>query len=153
MPLTLCLAGPAGCGKSTLLMQAANWCADAGWVVLYIPRGESNASSVLSYTKIFTAYTIINSSTYYAYDHKTNTYVQPVYSQRILQRFAYASGQQLNKITLQKQVQLDRRGVRPEGSPLLELIEIGAKDTALAPSVLSHVLEQLGLQTELVIPC
>ena len=35
----LALVGPAGCGKSTLLLQATEWAARSGWVVIYIPQG------------------------------------------------------------------------------------------------------------------
>lgn len=102
---------------------------------------------------IFVAHTILDSSTYYAYDSKTNTYVQPVYSQRLLHRFVQASAEQLQKIKLQTDIQLERRGTRAAGTSLFELAEIGAKETPLAPAILSHVLEQLSMQKELVGSC
>ncbi|KAH9992708.1 mitochondrial ribosomal death-associated protein 3-domain-containing protein [Russula compacta] len=114
------LSGSAGCGKSFLLIQGVEYAASAGWVVMYIPRAIS----------------LVNSSTPYSYDLRTQTYLQPVFAQQTLERF------RSDKIDLDDGLSL------PQGTPLLKLIDIGLKDQTFAPTVLAALLEALGKQTK-----
>ncbi|THH20466.1 hypothetical protein EW146_g917 [Bondarzewia mesenterica] len=56
--------GSSGCGKSFLLLQGVQYAKSMNWIVLYIPR----------------AINLVNSTSTYTYDLRTQTYLQPVFA-------------------------------------------------------------------------
>ncbi|KAH7910195.1 mitochondrial ribosomal death-associated protein 3-domain-containing protein [Hygrophoropsis aurantiaca] len=126
----LVFTGTPGCGKSFLLLQALQYCLSSDWLVFYIPR----------------AINLVNSTTTYAYDMRTQTYLQPVFAFQTLQRFLTVNEAKLTSLFSQQEVELERRPALPVGTPLIDLINVGIRDQTLAPSVLSALLEELGRQ-------
>jgi len=126
------LTGASGCGKSYLLLQAATHLAANGWIVLYIPR----------------AHKLVDSSTSYQYDPKTQTYLQPVVTHQILRRFQLANAKALEALTLQEDITFDKRKPIPAGTSLKEAIEFGLRDQSLSPTILSSVFEELEAQDQ-----
>jgi len=100
-------AGRSGCGKSFLLLQAVQYCASQKWIVIYIPR----------------AVNIINSTTPYTYDIRTQTYLQPAAAFQILQRMLTVNNETLSSVRLQENLMLERQEV-PAGTSLTDLIGI-----------------------------
>src|ERR1700722_12740919 len=147
------IAGSSGCGKSFLLQQAADYCTSKDWIVLYVPRGESldrehNMSSPHGFMHQ-SAVQLVNSTTTYTYDPRTRTYLQPTSSHRNLKRFLSVNTPPLGSLRTQEEVPLDNKnGPVPRGTSLAELINVGLKDQALAPTILSTLLEELGKQTQ-----
>lgn len=91
---------------------------------------------------------MVNSTSLYTYDLRTQTYLQPAYAYQTLQRFLTVNEAALNSLTTQREILLDKRPTSvPAGTPIPELINIGKRDSSLAPTVLSAVLEELGQQT------
>ncbi|KAI0255675.1 mitochondrial ribosomal death-associated protein 3-domain-containing protein [Lactifluus subvellereus] len=127
------LSGSAGSGKSFLLIQGVEYAASAGWLVMYIPR----------------AINLVNSSTPYSYDLRTQTYLQPVFAQQTLQRFRTVNQHALSSLAAEDKIDLDDGLSLPQGTPLLTLIDVGLKDLISAPIVLAALLEALGKQTKI----
>ncbi|KAH9975748.1 mitochondrial ribosomal death-associated protein 3-domain-containing protein [Lactifluus volemus] len=127
------LSGSAGNGKSFLLLQGVEYAASAGWLVMYIPRCIS----------------LVNSSTPYSYDLRTQTYLQPVFAQQTLQRFRTANQHALSLLSAEDKIDLPDCLSLPRGTPLLKLIDVGLKDQTSAPIVLTALLEALGKQTKI----
>ncbi|EPQ56717.1 hypothetical protein GLOTRDRAFT_138372 [Gloeophyllum trabeum ATCC 11539] len=127
----LVMTGSRGCGKSFLLLQAVEYAVRSGWMVLYIPRAIS----------------LVNSTTTYTYDLRTQTYLQPEFAFQTLQRFRTVNAEKLQHLHTSQDIPLDRRSSLPAGSGLVDLIEIGTRDVYLAPTVLSALMEELGKQT------
>ncbi|EIN09639.1 hypothetical protein PUNSTDRAFT_51852 [Punctularia strigosozonata HHB-11173 SS5] len=127
------LTGEPGCGKSYTLLQALEHCFANGWIVLYFPR----------------AINMVNSTSPYVYDLRTQTYVQPAFAFQTLQRFLTVNSAALEELKTQLEVTLDRRPAPvPAGTSLASLISIGTKDPSMAPSVLTAVLDELGKQKD-----
>ncbi|KAI0045817.1 hypothetical protein FA95DRAFT_1560786 [Auriscalpium vulgare] len=124
------LAGTRGSGKSYLLLQAVEYAASAGWMVLYIPR----------------AINLVNSTSAYTYDPRTQTYQQPVFAYQTLQRFLTVNATALGKLSISSPVEIERRETLPVGTPLKDLIDVGLKDQSVAPTVLEALLAELGRQ-------
>jgi small subunit ribosomal protein S29 len=93
---------------------------------------------------------LVNSSTPYSYDLHTRTYVQPIFAQQTLQRFRTVNEHALGSLVAEQQIDLQGSSSLPEGTPLLNLIDVGLKDQTFAPTVLSKLLEALGKQTRCV---
>ncbi|KAH9967455.1 mitochondrial ribosomal death-associated protein 3-domain-containing protein, partial [Russula dissimulans] len=127
------LSGSVGCGKSYLLIQGVEYAASAGWLVMYIPR----------------AINIVNSSTPYSYDLRTQTYLQPVFAQQTLQRFRTVNEHALSSLVTEDKIDLEDGLSLPQGTPLLKLIDVGLKDQTFAPAALAALLESLGKQTKI----
>ncbi|KDR70846.1 hypothetical protein GALMADRAFT_810886 [Galerina marginata CBS 339.88] len=127
------LTGHAGCGKSFLLLQAVEHCARDGWVVIYVPR----------------AINLVNSTTPYIYDLRTQTYLQPAFSFQTLQRMLTVNQKALSNIPLVEDLVLDKQTV-PKGTPLTRVIEIAmaerARTMAQSPLVLDAVMRSLDQQ-------
>ncbi|KAI0918027.1 hypothetical protein AcW1_007009 [Taiwanofungus camphoratus] len=126
----LILTGPSGCGKSVLLLQAVEYCVLSNWIVLYIPRAIS----------------LVNSSTSFVYDDRTQTYLQPDYSFELLRRFLSVNSAALQTLTTQDELILEERSV-PAGVTLAELVNAGLEDRASAPAVLSAFMSELSRQS------
>ena len=88
----------------------------------------------------------MNSSTAYSYDLRTQTYLQPVFAQQTLERFRYVNEHAVNSLVAEDKIELGDSSL-PQGTSLLKLIDVGLKDLASAPAVLSALLEALGKQT------
>ena len=88
----------------------------------------------------------MNSSTPYSYDLRTQTYLQPIFAQQTLERFRCVNEHALNSLVAEDKIELDGSSL-PQGTPLFKLIDVGLKDRASAPAVLSALLEALGKQT------
>ncbi|KII91252.1 hypothetical protein PLICRDRAFT_156202 [Plicaturopsis crispa FD-325 SS-3] len=125
------ITGIPGSGKSTLLLQSVEYCVAKGWVVLYIPRAIS----------------LVDATQPFSYDPRTQTYVQPRFSQQTLKRFLDVNASALNSLKTTTDILLDRRPTVPAGTSLAELIGVGIRDLAIAPVILSAALEELGKQT------
>lgn len=89
----------------------------------------------------------MNSSTPYSYDLRTRTYLQPIFSQQTLQRFRTVNEHTLGSLVTEEKIEVHDGLSLPEGTPLLNLIDVGLKDQTLAPTVLTALLEVLGKQT------
>ncbi|KAI0314593.1 mitochondrial ribosomal death-associated protein 3-domain-containing protein [Amylostereum chailletii] len=126
------LAGDAGSGKSYLLLQAVEYAASSNWIVMYFPR----------------AVNLVNSSTNYSYDLRTQTYLQPVFAYQTLQRFLTVNAHAISSLRTQAETAVEQGPPVPAGTSLADLIEVGLKDKSLAPSVLTALMAELGKQTE-----
>ncbi|KAI5124226.1 hypothetical protein M0805_005076 [Coniferiporia weirii] len=124
------MTGSSGCGKSYLMLQAVTYCAVNDWIVLYIPR----------------AHKLVDSSTSYFYDPRTRTYLQPVASNQILQRFSTVNKKIFDKLKISEEIVFEKRKPIPADTPLRDLIKIAASEQHLAPMILSIVLEEVGKQ-------
>jgi small subunit ribosomal protein S29 len=93
------------------------------------------------------AINLVNSSTPYSYDLRTQTYLQPVFAQQTLQRFRSVNEHALSSLVAEDKIELDAGLLLPEGTPLLKLIDVGLKERTSAPAVLVALLEALGKQT------
>jgi len=100
---------------------------------------------LLAFDKRNAAVQTVNSTTQHTYDIRTQTYVQPDHALQTLQRFQSTNAKLLKELTTIKSFQLERREI-PSGTPLNDLINIGIKESALAPLILSTVFGELGLQ-------
>ncbi|KIJ55267.1 hypothetical protein M422DRAFT_23875 [Sphaerobolus stellatus SS14] len=127
------MTGPSGCGKSFTLLQTVDYALSSGWIVLYVPRTIS----------------MLNSSTNYRYDLRTQLYQQPDYSQNILKRLLDVNAEQLKGLKVIRRIRMMRlKNAFTTGTSLTHLIQAGSKDASIAPDVLSVVMEQLAAQTE-----
>ncbi|KAF8623781.1 hypothetical protein AX15_006191 [Amanita polypyramis BW_CC] len=125
------LTGRPGAGKSCLLLQAVEYCVHSNWVVVYIPR----------------AVNLVNSTTPYAYDLRTQTYLQPQFAFQTLQRTLSVNNNLLSTLHTTKKLVFEKREL-PVGSSLTDLIAVGLKDTSAAPAVLDAFMTELSQQTK-----
>lgn len=103
-------------------------------------------SLILRFTSA-TAINLVNSSTPYTYDARSRTYLQPIFSFEVLQRFLQVNATALRELKTTKAFEAGRRTL-PEGSPLSDLVNIGIRDQVQAPYVLSTVLAEISKQTK-----
>ena len=89
----------------------------------------------------------MNSSTPYSYDLHTRTYLQPIFAQQTLDRFRAVNKHALGSLVTEEKIDLQDGLSLPQGTPLLNLINVGIKDQTFAPTVLAKLLEALGKQT------
>ncbi|KAK2459245.1 hypothetical protein APHAL10511_008722 [Amanita phalloides] len=127
----LVLTGRSGAGKSCVLLQAVEYCAQSNWVVIYIPRGVN----------------LVNSTTPYAYDLRTRTYLQPQFAFQTLQRTLSVNQHLLSSLQTSKKHVFEKREL-PVGSSIVDLIGIGIKDALSAPFILDALVNELGQQTK-----
>ncbi|KAI0831871.1 mitochondrial ribosomal death-associated protein 3-domain-containing protein [Trametes gibbosa] len=125
------LTGKSGCGKSYLLLQAVQYSLQKEWINLYIPR----------------AINLVNSSSPFVYDARTQTYNQPFFAQQLLKRFVDVNEALIRSLTVQGSYPLEERAVSI-GAPLADLINIGVEMQSVAPVVLSALLDELAKQTK-----
>lgn len=141
-------AGEQGTGKSFTLLQAVQYCISRNWIVIYIPRGGHFYLSILISILISAlAISLVNSSTQYIYDPRTQTYLQPTMAFQLLQRFLTVNRSALNGLTIRNDLELEKRPTVPAGTPLADLIGVGLRDHSVAPTILSTLLSVLGKQT------
>jgi small subunit ribosomal protein S29 len=115
---------------------------------MYIPRGASDWSCMRRCTKSPSAIKLVNSSTPYSYDLRTQTYLQPIFAQQTLERFRTVNQHGLSSLATEDKIDLHDHLTLPQGTPLLNLIDVGLQDQAFAPTVLAALLEALGKQTK-----
>ncbi|KAF9442411.1 hypothetical protein P691DRAFT_810684 [Macrolepiota fuliginosa MF-IS2] len=127
----LVLSGKSGCGKSYLLVQAVEHCAASGWVVLYIPR----------------AVNLVNSTTPYTYDIRTQTFLQPESSYQILHRVKEANKKVFQELKTQNALVVDGWKTVPAGTTLSELVDLPREEVGRAPVVLDWLMKELEGQT------
>ncbi|KAJ3526093.1 hypothetical protein NMY22_g10309 [Coprinellus aureogranulatus] len=129
------LHGRAGAGKSCALHQAVQYAQAEGWVVVYVPR----------------AVTLVNSTNSYIYDIRTQTYLQPNASYRLLNHIHAANAPLLSKIPLKNSFVSEKLTVEAvEGKTLVDLAQAGLKDKSQqsAPLVLDALLKGLEEQKD-----
>ncbi|RXW16060.1 hypothetical protein EST38_g9796 [Candolleomyces aberdarensis] len=134
------LTGRAGCGKSFLLHQAVQYAKSEGWIVLYIPRAK----------------TLINSTTTYTYDLRTQTYLQPQASYRIVEKLLTVNSDALSTLTLSAPFTLggdqdkSKLQVFKEGTKLSEVAQACVKDKSYqsACGTLEVLMRELEGQTK-----
>lgn len=125
------LSGRAGCGKSFLMLQLVEHCVMNDWIVIYIPR----------------AVKLVDSTTPYEYDLRTQTYLQPAFSFQTLRRLQAANHTKLSALTTQKKHVFEKREV-PLGTNLTDLIGVAMKEPSLAALILETVMSELSTQTK-----
>ncbi|KAF9480354.1 hypothetical protein BDN70DRAFT_618401 [Pholiota conissans] len=127
--------GRPGCGKSFLLFQAVEQCLQQKWIVVYVPR----------------AVDLVNSTTSYAYDIRTQTYLQPWYSYQTLLRMLTVNKDLLKNILLREDLVLEKSTL-PKGTPLTIVIETALaekqRSVAQAPLYLDAVMKTLEGQNQ-----
>ncbi|KAF4610525.1 hypothetical protein D9613_006518 [Agrocybe pediades] len=131
----LVMTGRAGCGKSFLMLQAVEHCVRDEWIVIYIPR----------------AINLVNSTTPYAYDIRTQTYLQPAYSFQTLQRMLTVNKAKLAEIPLVEDLVLEKQTLT-KGTKLTKVIEFAiaerARTVGQSPAILDAVMRSLDVQTD-----
>ncbi|KAF9529627.1 mitochondrial ribosomal death-associated protein 3-domain-containing protein [Crepidotus variabilis] len=131
------LTGKPGSGKSFLLLQTVEHAIQNGWAVIYIPRGVD----------------LVNSTTNYAYDIRTQIYVQSTFSFQTLQRMSTVNKAIFENITLQKEIVLEKQTI-PAGTNLVQAIEVAIQErkksgsVASSPAILDAVMRALDTQTD-----
>ena len=128
-------AGRSGCGKSFLLLQLVQHCASEKWIVIYIPRAVS----------------LVNSTTAYTYDIRTQTYLQPVYAFQLIQRILKVNSELLNTVLLEEDLVLEKETFTA-GKSLSQLLGFAvrakARKIVQSPLVLETVMKTLEKQTQ-----
>ncbi|KAI0718085.1 mitochondrial ribosomal death-associated protein 3-domain-containing protein [Cerioporus squamosus] len=127
----LVFTGKPGCGKSYLLLQAVQYAVQKDWITLYIPR----------------AINLVNSSTPYVYDPRTQTYGQPAFAQQLLKRFADVNEALIKDMKVQGSYPFEERTI-DSTSALTDLINLGLEYSHQAPTVLSTLFAELAQQTK-----
>lgn len=144
-----CLAGKSGCGKSYVLLQAVQYSIQKEWISLYIPRGASSCyiRPVSLRTSSCLAINLVNSSTPYAYDPRTQTYGQPAFAQQLLKRFVDVNEALIQGMKVQGTYPFEERTI-DSASSLMDLINLGLEVQSQAPTVLNALLTELSQQTK-----
>jgi len=96
----------------------------------------------------FAAINLVNSTTTYAYDPRTRLYQQATFAYQTLQRFLTVNSYRLDQLKTTVDVELERRATIPAGTMLSDLVRAGIKERALAPTILTALMEELQKQTE-----
>ena len=117
--------------------------------MVYIPRGESTISSLFFISTAFAAVNLVNSTTSYVYDLRTQTYLQPAFAYQTLQKILTVNPTALASLQTQQELILEKKALGA-GSSLSELINIGLKEQALAPIILDTLMTELAEQTKYV---
>ncbi|CAG7847120.1 SubName: Full=Uncharacterized protein {ECO:0000313/EMBL:CCA69094.1} [Serendipita indica DSM 11827] len=128
------ITGGAGTGKSYLLLQTIIHCVASNWIVLYLPR----------------AIDTVNCTTPYNYEPRTQTFLQPMLSEKLLRQLRDMGHSGLKKLTLTNDFAIDSAppGAPKKGQRLIELIEYGILEVSMAPFVLEQLLAELASQTQ-----
>lgn len=97
---------------------------------------------------LFLANKLVDSTSAYAYDARTQTYLQPFASHQILKRFQAANKDVLESLRLSKEIIFERRRPLTVGTTLKSVIDTTINDHSNAPTILSAVMDELGTQTQ-----
>ncbi|PVG04498.1 hypothetical protein CPB86DRAFT_868449 [Serendipita vermifera] len=128
------ITGASGSGKSYLLLQALSYCIAKEWITLYIPR----------------AIDLINCTTPYNHDPRTQTFLQPVLSAALLRQLRDTEHPGLDKLKISSAFPMENSpgSVPPVGSSLGQIMDYGIREVSVAPFVLEFVLAELATQKE-----
>ncbi|KAI0741258.1 mitochondrial ribosomal death-associated protein 3-domain-containing protein [Daedaleopsis nitida] len=127
----LVFTGKPGCGKSYVLLQAVQYSVQKEWISFYIPR----------------AINLVNSSTPYTYDPRTQTYGQPAFAQQLLKRFVDVNEALIQGMKVQRTYPFEERTIDSTSS-LMDLINLGLEVQQQAPTVINTLLTELSEQTK-----
>ncbi len=103
------------------------------------------------YTVFPAAINLVNSSTPYVYDPRTQTYGQPAFAQQLLKRFADVNEALIKDMKVQGSYPFEERMI-DSTSTLTDLINVGLEYSQQAPTVLNTLLSELAQQTKYVLP-
>jgi hypothetical protein len=103
--------------------------------------------------KSVVAVSLVNSTTTYTYDLRTQTYLQPNFTYQSLQRTLNCNKTILTTLRTQKDHPLERGESVRAGTPLIDLIATGTKDNIHAPAVFSILFSELAKQKRSVMIC
>ncbi|KAJ3519295.1 hypothetical protein NMY22_g13274 [Coprinellus aureogranulatus] len=121
--------------QGNALRQAVQYAQAEGWVVVYVPR----------------AVALVNSTNSYIYDIRTQTYLQPNASYRLLNHIHAANASLLSKIPLKHSFVSEKLTVEAGGGKTLaDLAQAALKDKSQqsAPLVLDALLKELEEQKD-----
>ncbi len=90
---------------------------------------------------------LVNSSTPYAYDARTQTYGQPAFAQQLLRRFVDVNEKLIKNLRVQGSYPFKDVTIGSSSS-LLDLINIGLESQESAPTILSVLFMELSKQEE-----
>lgn len=90
---------------------------------------------------------MVNSSSSYAYDARTQTYGQPAFAQQLLRRFVDVNEAIVRSLATQAAYMFDEREFS-SGAQLMDLINLGLENQNHAPAVLTALLDELAKQTK-----
>lgn len=93
---------------------------------------------------------MVDSSTAYVYDPRTQTYLQPNYSNQILQRAMKVNKKRFDSLKLTEEIVLERIRPIPAGTPLKDIMKVADTDHQHAPTILAALLKELGKQDKFV---
>ena len=91
---------------------------------------------------------LVDSSLQYAYDTRTRTYVQSVYSGRILTLLQDANSERLSALKTTRAYDMEKLDAIPAQTSLSDLINFGLENKPLIPRVFSAVMDELSQQTQ-----
>ena len=90
---------------------------------------------------------LVNSSTPYVYDPRTQTYGQPAFAQQLLKRFVDVNEALIKDMKVQGSYPFEERAIN-SASSLVDLISVGLEFQHQAPSVLNALMTELSQQTK-----
>ena len=137
-----------------MLLQLVEHAIQRNWIVIYIPRGKLRKRNNWSFFNlIWLAVDIVNSTTSFAYDIRTRTYLQPHFSFQTLQRMLTVNKTAFESIYLPNSIVLDKQTI-PAGTNLAKAIGIIVTEknksgsVASSPALLEGVMRTLDTQTK-----
>ncbi len=95
----------------------------------------------------FIAINLVNSSSSYAYDARTQTYGQPAFAQQLLKRFVDVNEAHVRSLATQAAYTFDDGREFSSGAQVMDLINLGLENQNQAPTVLTALLDELAKQT------
>jgi Mitochondrial ribosomal death-associated protein 3 len=104
---------------------------------------------------IYLGIELVNCSAPYNYDPRTQTFLQPTLSATLLRQLKEANHSALETLTLASPFSLEKApsGAPEVGSPLVQLIDYGVRETSVTSFVLDAVLAELASQTRYACVC
>lgn len=93
------------------------------------------------------AVNLVNSTTPYTYDIRTQTFLQPEASYQILHRAKEVNGKVFKELQMQSALVADGGKSVPAGTTLYDLINLPREEVARAPLVLDTLMKELEAQT------
>jgi hypothetical protein len=99
---------------------------------------------------IYLGIELVNCLTPYNYDPRTRTFLQHTLSATLLRQLKEANNLALEALTLASPFSLEKApsGAPEVGSPLVQLIDYGIRETSVTSFVLEAVLAELASQTK-----
>lgn len=97
---------------------------------------------------ILKAKNLVNSTTAYTYDLRTQTYLQPAFAYQTLQRMHTVNAQLLGQLQMQHDLVLEKQTV-PAGTSISDLIQVAIREKSKvhSPIILDAVMKELETQT------